>query len=272
MVKKLIGLSCAALLLVFALTGCSNTVSETDSLGNVERQSNASSQGAIPSQSQGQDYTIEVPAYDIDDATITPAGSALSEASFAYPCQTISQLDTHSSAIIAGTIADREFFSYDGNAYTKLNIAIDQCVKGDFVSGDVISVVQLGGYISIADIVAVQDNGFRFADIPQEQWATTYFMESLEGDGFPEIGEQYAYFLQPEPLFSGAYFPVNEYESTFFMGADGKFARHNPVEGYVVSEGEFSATLKANGETYPNNAGNEVIDSFTLDDLFSYFG
>lgn len=273
MVKRIIGLSLAALLFAFVLPGCSNPISATNSQGSIaERDSAALSEDSAPQQRQGQDYTVEVPAYDIDSASIALAGSAMAEGSFPYPCQTVSQLDEHSSAIITGTVTNREFFSHDGLAYTKLDVVIDQCVKGDFLPGDIISVVQYGGYISIADIAATRDNGFRFADVPEDQWATTYFKQSSTGDDFPEVGEWCAYFLETDPLFPEAYIPINDYEGTFFMGVDGRFVRHNLAEGYVPDDGEASATLKANGDEYPNNAGNEVIDSFTLDDLFSYFG
>jgi hypothetical protein len=285
--KKLIAPMFAFLLLVFALAACSNPISEVDASDNDGEAQNdiAQPQDTIPSedvvppqdeappQRPGQDYTIEVAAYDIDEAAVTPAGSIFSQSSRPYACQTVSQLDAYSVAVVEATIINREFFAFSGIAYTKLDIFINTSIKGEFVPGDTLSIIQSGGYVSIADMVAARNNGLRFTEVPEDQWATTYFVESADGNDFPEVGEQYVYFLHIVTLGDEMYWPLNEAEGTFKLDEDGRYARNNPFKGYVPNhELEFSSLFKPNGDLYPNAMGNSVINSFSLDELFEYFG
>jgi hypothetical protein len=270
--KKLVGLSCMVLLLVFALMGCSSPPAEIafqdDVEDGVEQQAAAAlSQAAAQTKSkiyQGKDYTVKVSAYDIGSVLVTSVSSVASGSSLPYPCQTVSELDSRAPIIVAGTIVNREFFAFDGAAYTKLDVEVSASIKGELVPKDKISVIRSGGYILIADIVAARDNASRFADVPEEQWAITYRAESMTGQEFPAVGEKYAFFLQPDESISGSYSPVNDYEGTFRMGTDGRYARYNPSEGYVP-------TTTYSGDRY-DSKGNSVIDSFTLDELRHYFG
>jgi hypothetical protein len=270
--KKLVCLvcsSCVALLLVSVLAGCSRppaeTVAQDDGENSAEQQDDALSQTAAQDEDeQGSDYTVKVPAYDIGAVRITSVSTTASGDSFPYPCQTVSELDAHAPVIIVGTIVGREFFPFDGNAYIKLDVVVSTSIKGKLVPGDTISVIQRGGYISIADIVTALDNGSRFADVPEAQWANTYLTEAITGQDFPVVGEKYAYFLQPGELVSGSYGPVNQYEGTFRMGTNWRYTRYNPSEGYVPVDAYT-------GDRY-HSEGNSVIDSFTFYDLTYYFG
>lgn len=251
--KKLAVLLCAALLLVFVLSGCSRSLTELDSSDKM--------QGDQPQSSapdKGQDYTVEVSAYDIDPAIVVPIGLIASENSYPYPCQTVSELDNGSFVIITGTIVRREFFAFEGIAHTKLDIEVNTSIKGEFSPGDKLSIVQSGGYVSIADIVAAQDNGFRFAEVPEDEWATTYFFEPLMEQEFPNVGEEYAYFLQTGSLIAGSYWPANDCEGAFKLEPSGYYTRYNPVEGYLAND-------------IGSDTGS-VINSFTLEELFVSFG
>jgi hypothetical protein len=251
--------------LVFTLTGCSNLLSASDSQADLKQQNEITAfQSAA--QNQGKDYSVEVSSYDIDPNIITPVGSIVSESSYPYPCQTVSELESGAPIIVVGTILNREFFAFEGIAHTKLDLVVNVSIKGEFEAGDIVTIVQSGGYVSIADIVAAQDNGLRFADVPEEQWASTYFVEFLAGQEFPTVGEEFAYFLKSGSLISGSYWPVNDYEGSFKLDANGQYyTRYNPVEGYVGSDNYASET--DNGNTHSSN----VINSFTLDDLLNYF-
>jgi len=243
--KRAVFISCAILVAALVL-GYINTHLEVDN--DVELVS-ATEQNPL----KGRDFSLLVNNYSIDKKAHSPYMSMFSELSFAQPCQTISELDKTSEHIVVGTVVSKDYFSYDGNAYTKIDLVLTHVIKGKFREGDKISVIQMGGYISIEDMVSSRDNGFRFADVPQDKWSSTYLWEETEGLPCPEPGQQVLYFLLEWNAFENGLVPCNDYEGVFIDDGKGVFSRYDSSEGYKSKEESL------------------IINSFTLESVLKYF-
>jgi predicted small secreted protein len=251
--KRVISIVLALALMPLFVSGCTTAA--------VQGQGGAGGLSAVdadqapePEAPVGTDYTIAVDSYVLEPDTVEPAVNSYSEASYLSPAQTVSDLDELSPLVVTGTVDSIEFFSNTGFAYIKVDFVIDNSIRGRLVPGDRISVVLLGGYISIQDHVDAFQNGFRFDNVPKEEWATTYICEGAPAWGFPEPGDKYAYFLAESTKFEKAYRAVQSDETIFKDDGSGRYTRINPFDGYIPPDGE------------------EVIDSFTIDDLNRYFG
>ena len=198
---------------------------------------------------KGTDYTIEVNSYSFDKKP-TPYMFVESESSFAFPARTLSELDKHMTDVFEGRIIRIEYLSIYGNPYMKLDIEVGASLKGNLVEGDAVSVVLYGGYISIADIVKVHDTGFRFKEVPESEWATTFFWADPEYAETPTIGTRYVFFTCPSGDFlPGAYSPMNRGMGVFKQTNNGTYAR-------VPFDGEGSE---------------RHFNEFTLGELIEYY-
>jgi hypothetical protein len=202
----------------------------------------------------GVDRTVDAPSYDIDPAQVQPAVYVYTESCYSKLTQTTKELDEDSQWIVRGNVAAVEFTHLESLPFIKMDFQVEESIKGDLGAGDLISVFRTGGFVSIADVVADRDDGFRYAAIPEDQWATTYHEEVPTGTGYPEVGESFVLFLTTEELFPGAYYPAGDDQGIFKADDQGSYTRVNPIGTYLEADG------------FP------VIDSFTLDELYQYFG
>jgi hypothetical protein len=202
----------------------------------------------------GTDYTVTVPSYDINPADVQPAVQVFVEYCYSKLSQTTKELDEDSQWIVKGTVVNVEFTHSGPLPYIKMDFQIDESIKGGLEPGDTISVFRNGGFISIADVVAARNSAVRYETIPEDEWATTFQEEYPSGTGYPEVGDSFVFFLSTEEMFPGAYFPAGLDQCIFKADDQGSFTRVNPISEYSDAEG-FS-----------------VIDSFTIDELYQYFG
>lgn len=120
-----------------------------------------------------------------------------------------------SDAIVRGTVKNVVFTQFDGIAWTKADLLITESLKGEFQKGDLVSVFILGGYISLADHIQAYDNAFRYEGLTPEEIQNTVLKETVNGESFAQVGDDYIYCLvktlEDSPLPDGAYERVSSY-------------------------------------------------------------
>lgn len=74
----------------------------------------------------------------------------------------LKKLISISDDVIRVTVQNVAYTSYEGVAWTKLDVLITDTLKGDLKVGDVISVFNLGGYIPLSEHIEGHNDAFRF--------------------------------------------------------------------------------------------------------------
>jgi hypothetical protein len=202
-----------------------------------------------------RDLTVQVAAYDIDEASVELAATVWGINCYAIGFMTVNELGNGSKAIVEGTVVNREFFSLGSFAYMTVDVAINQVIKGELRQGDTISILHMGGYISVQDVVTAHPtDDVRFAAIPREKWSTTYIYEAAAIGAYPVVGESFLYFLQTDPAHPDLYFALNDEEGTFRSDNAGNYTRENHFDGYASTD------------------DSPIINSFTLESAQKIFG
>jgi hypothetical protein len=220
-----------SLVAILLMVGCVNKadVQNTDITTPAFTQQVAEEPSA-PEQIVGDDLRISVEEIDLAGLELPePQGGIAAMLSWATPHDSLDDLRGESSDIIRGIVVDVRFAIGDGEPFTVVDVKVDEALKGNLGSGDLISIIQYGGYITIQEIVDSRDNGERFSGIPQEQWATTVIEKRLTDEPYPQAGDSFVYFLNAEvtELSQGqlAYSLPGQYYSRYKAGDDGVFTR-----------------------------------------------
>jgi hypothetical protein len=100
-----------------------------------------------------------------------------------------------SDEVIRGTVKKVSYVGIQGMARTVTSVLVTEVYKGDLKKGDLISVYQLGGYIPLAEIIKADHEEFRYKDRSKSEIENTIVKETVDGEEFPEIGEDCLYFL-----------------------------------------------------------------------------
>lgn len=234
---------------VVALSGCSSSIES-----NKAKTSSPIINGInvanvdIPAK---RDLTIQVEEFNMagqKDKIKTARQVALSP-SFATSCETLKDLYQNSPGIVQCSIQKVAFTVKDGMPYTKMDVKIADSLKGDLQSDDLVSIVQVGGYMTLQDEVEAFHDEVRFPGLTEDQRKETIIEKKTTSESYPQAGESYVFFLMPSDNFAGAYTPVNDYECRYQLGGDGYYSRYVPegseqpkvnVEGKIQSADSFT--------------------------------
>jgi hypothetical protein len=253
---------CAVLALSVAL-GCvvlprfSDDDSTLQSVETAESVSNETVE-SIPTQNSvqhenGKDYTISVDESEFSSEQLMSAQEVNLNLSFSTSCVTLSELCENAEISVECTVLSVSNTIKEGYPYTKYDVQVDDVLYGDLNVGDKISVVQIGGYMTLQDEIDAYDNSVKFQDISQDE-RSSILIEKRIGD-YPDVGEKYILFLSADNLFEGAYYPVNEYEGVFkYDDSSEKFNRNMPEDQTDDLISVDSDELKASCLNIKNNA------------------
>lgn len=76
----------------------------------------------------------------------------------------IHALSHDASIVIRGKVKNIEYTSFDGTAWTKLDIIVTDSLKGNLIKKDIISVYKLGGCIPLAEKLKYYDDRRRYEE------------------------------------------------------------------------------------------------------------
>lgn len=217
-----------------------------------------------------RDLTADVPvSYDTPgDAYI--GGSSSSQIDYLYGSD-VPTIAEYAEIVVRGVIQEVTFTSFGGHAYTAVSLAVDECYMGDLEQGDLITVLHMGGYISLRDHIAYYDNAFRFDYPSEEEMENTILHEPNEGEPDPQVGDHNIYFLNPvnpdSSCPAGAYHRTRGAASLFRIESDGEtVSRINP-DCPRDENSEGAALFSAENNTQPY--GNELFSLQELIDMVS---
>ena len=209
-----------------------------------------------------QDHTVQFSPFDLSRFTkngIKPTFVVGSDNCFSAPGDTIADLNNGSVEILACKVVKNEFTLISGLPYSVAHVVVEESLKGDFKEGDALTIIQLGGYLTLQDEIDNFGGESRFKDIPEEKWKDTLIEIPYSSGKYPEPGDRYVYFLQltdnvtpenGENSAKGAYFPFNSFQGRFiYSEKTNKYARlfeegceqpYYEFEGDKHSADEFS--------------------------------
>lgn len=154
-----------------------------------------------------------------------------------------------SDAIVRGTVKNVVFTQFDGIAWTKADLLITESLKGEFQKGDLVSVFILGGYIPLADHIKAYDNAFRYEGLTPEEIQNTVLKETVNGESFAQVGDDYIYCLvktsKDSPLPDGAYERVSSY-GQFAIDQEGDYIQNGVGEDgtAAITPEDFKSHIK----------------------------
>ncbi len=248
--KKILVICSSLVMCIFAFSGC-----QMQDIPNL-----------IPDIQIKRDMTADPPVvYEIpDDANYY---DVYTEADYAFDSE-ISTLSAHADAIVRGVVQEVVFTSYDGDAFTAVSLAVDECYKGDLQQGDLITILHRGGYIPLEDHISRYNDGHMFESLSSEEIANTVLHEAYEGESDPQVGDYNIYFISSTNPNSGlpeqAFQRVRGTVSLFRIESDGEtVSRINPdMPREEKSGGAALFSAGSNKQPYGNETFplQEVVD------------
>lgn len=161
------------------------------------------------------DYTISVCETNFTTDQLNNSIKVDLNPSFMTSCVTMSELCNAAEYAIDCTVLSVANTLKDGYPYTKYDVEINDVIYGDLQVGNKISIVQIGGYMTIQDEINAYNNSIKFQDISANLRSSTIIEKRVSSNDTPLVGDRYVLFISRDNLFDGAYYPVNEYEGVF---------------------------------------------------------
>lgn len=229
---KIIG-GCSILALA-VVVGCVSSFAFNNNKKNEVLAANNDSSGLSQTASQeniSNDYTISVKETNFTLEQINTAQKVDLNPSFSTSCASTSELCENAEASVECTVLSVSNTIKDGYPYTKYDVEINDVLYGDFNIGDKISVIQIGGYMTIQDEINAYNNEDKFQNISLDARESTLIEKNIADNDYPLAGDRYVLFISKDNLFEGAYYPVNEYEGVFKYDVNSqKWNRNMPEE------------------------------------------
>lgn len=177
------------------------------------------------------DYTVDIEEYNFTEEEKSKAQKVGYAASFSTSFKELKNLCTNEASIeckvlkVANTLKD-------GIPYTKYDVEVTDVLFGNLNVGDKVTVMQMGGYMTLQDEVEAFNNATKFKDVPEESWKDIIIEKQGERMECPSIGERYILFMSKDTaVFKDIYFPVNFYEGIYKYNSEtGRYVRNMPEE------------------------------------------
>lgn len=129
----------------------------------------------------------------------------------------ISEISDFASVSVKGVVQEVIFTGYNGDAFTAVSLAVEECYKGDLQQGDLITILYNGGYIPLKDHIDRYNDKYMFENLSDEEIANTMLHEIPEDYSEPQVGEHNIYFLNSPYPDSGL--PIEAYQITRGMSS-----------------------------------------------------
>ena len=229
--------------LLLSLCGCTKytaTCSHPDALQNSEVHTAA--------EKEIFDLTEQFSPVDISKLQESEVIEVGSSPSFMTSFRTLDEITKKSEYIVRGSAEKVYYTAIDGITYTVVDFLVTESLKGEIENNSLITVLFLGGYISMDEHIKSRGNADKFSGIPKEKWSTTFVKRTVEGAPLPQEKENYLLCLGKNKGFNGSYYPHNEYEGVFQKTGE-TYERYLP-EGYsgekvdVPAEYSYTKTFK----------------------------
>jgi len=109
----------------------------------------------------------------------------------------ITAIAAHSDLAVRGTVTAVSYTHVDGQPYTLSDVKVSEVLAGDAKVGDLITIVQPGGYIPLRIELATGqiDRSRVDPSLTQAEIDASYNAYHWDGQRFPEVGDDSIYFL-----------------------------------------------------------------------------
>lgn len=224
---------CLILFLIIVLTSCTRIISEpeNESLG-VKFVASNTSDGYGNTENNIQGKIIK---------TIPKVNEYL------YFCDDLKDMINYSQQILNIQLENVNYIIKDGNVYSKLDVRVINCFKGSFKSGDRVTVVKYGGYITAYDYNLL--NNIKSNKSKNELKNQFYeYRYDFSDEPQPKSGDVYIMALNPSSEIKNAYLPVTDNFTVYKLDRNGKYTRflqtkqnaskidkENSIESFTVS-------------------------------------
>ena len=234
--KKAFLLLLVLIITCFTITGCKDSSNSTNNSSNANV-------GAIRDLSVNVEKNYSVPDSDSNVIEVTSTPSELYQ-------NDLKKLISVSDDVIRVTVQNVTYTSYEGVAWTKLDVLITDTLKGDLKVGDVISVFNLGGYIPLSEHIEGHDDAFRFKDLSAEEIKTTFLKETIDGEKTIQKSDDLILCVVQTPKNSSL--PNGAYERVSYTG-----------QLYADGDKEFVQMITDNSETKEKTYSYDDIKKMT---------
>ncbi len=234
--KKAFLLFLVLIITCFTITGCKDSSNSTNNSSNANV-------GAIRDLSVNVEKNYSVPDSDSNVIEVTSTPSELYQ-------NDLKKLISVSDDVIRVTVQNVTYTSYEGVAWTKLDVLITDTLKGDLKVGDVISVFNLGGYIPLSEHIEGHDDAFRFKDLSAEEIKTTFLKETIDGEKTIQKSDDLILCVVQTPKNSSL--PNGAYERVSYTG-----------QLYADGDKEFVQMITDNSETKEKTYSYDDIKKMT---------
>lgn len=105
-----------------------------------------------------------------------------------------------SDAVVYGTVTDKQYVNFSGNAWTEMDFSVEQTLLGDVSAVSTLTIYSSGGYITQYDLFTAQEMRERATERTDKQLQNTIVHEHADYHFDPLVGKKYILFLaQPNP-------------------------------------------------------------------------
>lgn len=222
--------------------GCSdspNGQGEAGAAENVSQKTIVLSQKELPAEFQGKTIIDEVSNLDL-----------------AY-FPTLEDTIPHAAAAVKATVNDISYTSIGSNAWTVVNVTVDDVLFGDVAPSSNLQIYAFGGYISMLEIAEADGDRERYADKTDDELRNMIVHQQADMEEPPLTGYQYIFFLgSPIELM-----PVGSYEKLGWKYCQMQVDAENEVLYYLPydTSGDIAAIAEGDAE----------ISTMTMDALTS---
>ena len=227
--KKAFLLFLVLIITCVTITGCKDSSNNTSSSSGANNSSNTITSSSSKNANVGmiRDLSVDLERkYSIPDSDSNVL-EVVSKADEVYQ-NDLNELISVSDDVIRGKVQNVAYTSYEGVAWTKLDVLITDTLKGDLKVGDVISVFNLGGYIPLSEHIEGHNDAFRFKNLSAEEIKTTFLKETIDGEKTVQKSDDLILCLvqtpKNSPLPNGAYERVS-YTGQLYADGDNKFVQ-----------------------------------------------
>ena len=196
---------------------------------------NADSTKAVSQQSEslGRDFTVDMKTLDTSKyaEVIKKPINIVSPPQWVKTPVKAKELYKNSTDIFMCTVENVSFVNVSGNPHTKIDVVINKSLKGDLWENDKVTVIQLGGYITLQDQLEFFPNT-RYDNMSKEEKENTIIGERFAEDLYPEKREKFIYCTTKTTDFSKqpTYSLYSDYYCRFKLNDKGKYERNYFVQ------------------------------------------
>ena len=179
--------------------------------------------------SVNRDFTITIEnPFDISRFSkkqIEESQTVFGQASMNYDIRTKEEMIKSSETIVKCVVKNVTFTVKGAIPFVVADVQILDSLKGNYLKGDLISIITQNGYMTLQQEVDANDNAFRFPDTTKEEREKILIQKKIDPGPYPEIGEEYVLFLEEQEGFGGALCIVNEHEGRYKLQNNNTYKR-----------------------------------------------